>query len=60
MPEALGQDAGVDRLLGDAGIVRNGKKIVRTIENAREIKAIAKEHGGIRRGSGVTGATWEH
>jgi len=47
VPEARGHDAGVDRLLGDAGIVRNGKKIVGTIENAREIKAIAKEHGGM-------------
>ena len=40
-------EADVDRLLGDAGIVRNGKKIVGTIENAREIKAIAKEYGGM-------------
>src|SRR3990172_8354245 len=38
-------EADIDRLLADAGIVRNGKKIVGTIENAREIKTIAKEHG---------------
>jgi len=40
-------EADVDRLLADASIVRNGKKIVGTIENAREIRAIAKEHGGM-------------
>jgi DNA-3-methyladenine glycosylase I len=40
-------EADIDRLLGDAGIVRNGKKIVGTIANAREVQAIAKEHGGM-------------
>lgn len=40
-------EADIDRLLADAGIVRNGRKIVGTIENAREIRAIAKEHGGM-------------
>jgi DNA-3-methyladenine glycosylase I len=38
-------EADIDRLLADAGIVRNGKKIVGTIANAREVQAIAKEHG---------------
>ena len=37
----------IDRLLADAGIIRNGKKIIGTIENAREMPAIAKEHGGM-------------
>jgi DNA-3-methyladenine glycosylase I len=40
-------EADIDRLLSDAGIVRNGKKIVGTIANAREVQAIAKEHGGM-------------
>jgi DNA-3-methyladenine glycosylase I len=40
-------DADVDRLLADTGIIRNGKKIVGTIANAREIKAIAKDAGGM-------------
>lgn len=38
-------DEDVDRLLGDAGIVRNGQKITATIANARFIVATAKEHG---------------
>jgi DNA-3-methyladenine glycosylase I len=36
----------IDRLLADPGIIRNGKKIVGTVENARQIQAIAVEHGG--------------
>jgi DNA-3-methyladenine glycosylase I len=40
-------DADVDRLLADASIVRNGKKIVGTIENAKELRAIAKDDGGM-------------
>ncbi len=40
-------EADIDRLLGDASIIRNGKKIVGTIANAREIRTIAKEHGGM-------------
>jgi DNA-3-methyladenine glycosylase I len=40
-------DDDIDRLLADAGIVRHGKKITSAIENAREIRAIAKEHGGM-------------
>ena len=36
----------IDRLLGDAGIIRNGRKIVGTIENARQLRAIAAEAGG--------------
>jgi 3-methyladenine DNA glycosylase Tag len=38
-------DEDVDRLLGDKRIVRNGAKIMATIENARFIVATAKEHG---------------
>lgn len=40
-------DGDIDRLLADDGIVRNGKKIVGTVANAREIRAVAKEHGGM-------------
>ena len=35
----------LDRLLGDAGIVRNGRKIMATIENARTIQASSDEFG---------------
>ncbi len=35
----------VDRLLQDKGIVRNNKKVRATINNARELIAIKKEHG---------------
>ncbi|HVY87996.1 MAG TPA: DNA-3-methyladenine glycosylase I [Hyphomonadaceae bacterium] len=38
-------DEDVDRLLKDTGIVRNGAKIMATIENARFVVATAKEHG---------------
>ena len=37
----------IDRLLADTGIVRNGKKIISTIENARELQAIAAENGSV-------------
>jgi DNA-3-methyladenine glycosylase I len=37
----------IDRLLADAGIIRNGRKIVGTIENARQLRAIAAESGGM-------------
>lgn len=40
-------DADVDRLLSDTGLIRNGKKIVGTIANAAEVLAVAKEHGGM-------------
>lgn len=42
---ALYDDRDVDRLLGDEGIVRNGRKIAATIENAREFQRIIAEHG---------------
>lgn len=38
-------DEDVDRLLKDTRIVRNGAKIMATIENARFVVATAKEHG---------------
>jgi 3-methyladenine DNA glycosylase Tag len=38
-------DEKVDALLKDTRIVRNGAKIMATIENARFVLAIAKEHG---------------
>jgi 3-methyladenine DNA glycosylase Tag len=37
----------VDRLLADAGIVRNGRKIEATIRNAHAIKDIQDEYGSI-------------
>ena len=38
-------DGDVERLLGNSGIVRNGRKIVATIDNARTIQRLAQEHG---------------
>jgi 3-methyladenine DNA glycosylase Tag len=38
-------DEDVDRLLKDTGIVRNGAKIMSTIQNARFVVATAKQHG---------------
>jgi len=35
----------VERLLGDAGIVRNGRKIEATIHNAHVMKELASRHG---------------
>ncbi|MEA3335112.1 MAG: DNA-3-methyladenine glycosylase I [Chloroflexota bacterium] len=35
----------VERLLSDAGIVRNGRKINGTIENAGTILALSQQHG---------------
>ncbi len=37
-----------DRLLQDAGIIRNRLKIGATIENARRIKALQKEYGSFK------------
>jgi 3-methyladenine DNA glycosylase Tag len=37
----------MDRLLADAGIVRNGRKIAATIENADELRRIIAEHGSV-------------
>ena len=44
---AFGPDD-VERLLGDAGIVRNRAKIAAAIENARRIRALQAEHGSLR------------
>jgi DNA-3-methyladenine glycosylase I len=38
-------DRDVERLLADEGIVRNGRKIQATIDNARIIQQLAAEHG---------------
>jgi len=35
----------VERLMGDAGIVRNRAKILSAIDNARAVRAIREEHG---------------
>ena len=40
-------DHDFQRLLGDAGIVRNRRKIMATIENARAFVDLADEHGSI-------------
>ena len=37
----------VEQLLADASIVRNGRKILATIANARTIQAIRAEHGSL-------------
>jgi DNA-3-methyladenine glycosylase I len=37
----------VERLLGDAGIVRHRGKIVSTVNNARQAKALEKEEGSL-------------
>jgi DNA-3-methyladenine glycosylase I len=39
----------IDRLLADTSIIRNGKKIVGTVENARQIAELADDHGGTTR-----------
>ena len=39
-------DADVARLLGDAGIIRNRRKVAAIIENARRVKALRHSHGG--------------
>jgi DNA-3-methyladenine glycosylase I len=38
----------VDRLLKDAGIIRNRLKVAATIENAKRIQAIQKEYGSFK------------
>jgi len=38
-------DKDVERLLGDAGIIRNRLKVNAAIENAKTIRSIQKEHG---------------
>lgn len=42
-------DERIDALLKDTRIVRNGAKIMATIENARFVLAIAKQHGSFGR-----------
>ena len=37
----------VERLMKNAGIVRNGRKILATIANARELKKVIKEFGSV-------------
>lgn len=37
----------ITRLLGDAGIVRNQRKILATVDNARTILELAAEHGSV-------------
>jgi len=37
----------VERLVKDVGIIRNRRKILATIANARELKEVIKEHGSV-------------
>jgi 3-methyladenine DNA glycosylase Tag len=37
----------LDRLVNDRGIVRNGRKIAATVENARELQRILGEYGSV-------------
>lgn len=39
----------IGRLMGDEGIIRNRRKILATINNAREFELIAEEHGSFKR-----------
>jgi len=41
-------DEDVDRLMADKEIVRNRRKILATIGNAREFRRIAREHGSFK------------
>jgi 3-methyladenine DNA glycosylase Tag len=41
-------DTDVARIMDDGGVVRTRKKIVATIENARALLAIEREHGQMR------------
>lgn len=41
-------DADLARLLNDPGIIRNEKKILATIDNAKTILALQKSHGSFR------------
>ncbi len=41
-------DSDVERLLNDAGIVRNRAKILATIANARQFQAIQRNHGSFQ------------
>ena len=40
-------DRDLDRLLSDEGIVRNGRKIAATIDNARELQRLIAQHGSV-------------
>jgi 3-methyladenine DNA glycosylase Tag len=40
-------DRDLDRLVRDEGIVRNGRKIAATIDNAQELERIIAEHGSV-------------
>jgi DNA-3-methyladenine glycosylase I len=51
--------ADVDRLAGDTRIIRNRRKIEATVDNAVEILALDKEHGGFKRYLGSHGG-FEH
>jgi len=41
-------EADIDRIMADGGVMRTRKKIVATVENARTLLALDREHGGFR------------
>jgi|SRR5271165_551647 len=41
-------DTDIDRILADGGIVRTRKKIAGTVQNARTLLALEREHAGFR------------
>ncbi|MEE9510247.1 MAG: DNA-3-methyladenine glycosylase I [Candidatus Bathyarchaeia archaeon] len=41
-------ETGVERLMNDAGIVRNRSKIVATITNAKQFQTIMRKHGSFQ------------
>lgn len=42
-------DADIERLLTDEGIIRNQKKILAAVENAKTIQGLQKSHGSFRK-----------
>jgi DNA-3-methyladenine glycosylase I len=42
-------DADLERLLADTGIIRNEKKILAAVENAKAIQTLQKSHGSFRK-----------
>jgi len=49
----------VERLLGDRAIIRNGRKIEGTVENARVLRDLVAAHGSVRAWLATTaGLTW--
>ncbi|MGB8191804.1 MAG: DNA-3-methyladenine glycosylase I [Chitinophagaceae bacterium] len=43
------KESKIEKLLNDAGIIRNRLKVLATVENAKTIKAIQKEYGSFKK-----------